>query len=363
MAEISEQIEKWADHIAQNHPIAGAIPAGAADLATGAYQLVRHPLDTGGKIADQIDKFADSKEDEASWQGNLMKTAENLPLVGGYVRQAEQSGTKVGNPQAIGAGLRAATSLGVGPYLMSRMRGGESAEAAPPKGKLLQMTQPLDENGLNRGRSGFAPEYYQTPKQKGLENQNVVPRQTGPQLVERSGVSTHEPPSATEWQAANYANDLMGKRSMYPEEPNYMEPRAYTKPPVAADEPLMKNSASIKDMEKRARTGFNRSWPRELPPVLEDVNKAAASDAGLASSDSLGRSLARESAPAPAKQPHLSEVEKSTGKPFDPAKPPAFEPKRSYAFNQSLKKAWLDQKQIYNYFHSKGELPPWEREK
>lgn len=92
---------------------------GAGDFLSGVYNTVRHPIDTVTGLAHQVKDFANTKEDESSWQGNLLKAMEHTPIIGGYVQQAEQGGTTPGNPQALQAGMRASTGLAVLPKIAS----------------------------------------------------------------------------------------------------------------------------------------------------------------------------------------------------------------------------------------------------
>jgi len=57
------------------------------------------------------------------------------------------------------------------------------AELKNKAGNVRQMPEPKDENGLDRGRSGFAKEIDAKDKKTSLQQQQVTPRQRGPQLV------------------------------------------------------------------------------------------------------------------------------------------------------------------------------------
>ena len=95
--------------------VGGGLAEGAKDFVSGTYGTLRHPIETGKSLAKQLDEFFQTPEDEASWQGNLLKAAEKFPVVGGYVQQAETGGTTPGSPEALRAGVRASTALAVGP--------------------------------------------------------------------------------------------------------------------------------------------------------------------------------------------------------------------------------------------------------
>ena len=92
--------------------IGSNVVAGVGDVLGGIKNTVLHPIDTVKALIDQTKQFANTPEDEASWQGNLLKSAENAPLIGGLVRQAEKGETQVGSPESIGAATRAVTQLG-----------------------------------------------------------------------------------------------------------------------------------------------------------------------------------------------------------------------------------------------------------
>jgi hypothetical protein len=103
-------------------------------------------------IAGQVRDFAkagveNQEHPEASASGNVLNFAENLPLVGGYVKQVE-AGSKptmtapasadggyqanYASPEAIGAGMRAATALAIAPKVA-----GETLGAAGDAGKTI----------------------------------------------------------------------------------------------------------------------------------------------------------------------------------------------------------------------------------
>lgn len=113
------QFEKDRDPYRYHKAIASGVAEGAKDFAEGAYNTARHPIDTASGLADQLEDFANTKEDEASWQGNLLKTMEHTPIVGGYVQQAESGGSGTASPESVKAGVRAATSLAVAPEATS----------------------------------------------------------------------------------------------------------------------------------------------------------------------------------------------------------------------------------------------------
>lgn len=98
------------------------IVAGAGDFAGGLYNMVRHPINTVTSLYDQAKDFANTPEDsEANWQGNLLHVAEHAPIIGPYVKQAETGGPVAFNPQSVGAGVRAAISLGVAPEALKAL--------------------------------------------------------------------------------------------------------------------------------------------------------------------------------------------------------------------------------------------------
>jgi hypothetical protein len=89
------------------------------------------------QIGDQIRNMAQGQAEEdrtpeASWQGRTLHAMEHLPLVGGYVQQAESGSqptltepssnsggykTNYASPDALESGIRAATALAVAPKL------------------------------------------------------------------------------------------------------------------------------------------------------------------------------------------------------------------------------------------------------
>jgi hypothetical protein len=110
---------------------------GLKNLVQGGYQSVRHPIQTVRDMATQLrtaqgatlqeDKDLQNTYPAGSGVGNAVKRnvataltfAENAPVIGGMVQRAESGGTKPGSPEAVGAGVEAATTFGA-PELIGR---------------------------------------------------------------------------------------------------------------------------------------------------------------------------------------------------------------------------------------------------
>jgi len=105
---------------------------GAGDVGTGLYNTFAHPINTATGLSNQMHQFANTPENaENSWQGNLLNVASHAPIVGPYVQQAISGGTTPLNPTALGAGMRAATSLGIAPRAISEGIGALKNAYAP----------------------------------------------------------------------------------------------------------------------------------------------------------------------------------------------------------------------------------------
>ena len=95
---------------------------GLNNLVQGGYQTLRHPIDTATGMARQLktaDEASQKEYDDLKGQGQVARNvasmltfAENAPMIGGMVQRAESGGTKPGSPEAVGAGVEAATTFG-----------------------------------------------------------------------------------------------------------------------------------------------------------------------------------------------------------------------------------------------------------
>lgn len=96
--------------------IAKGIGRGVINTVQGAYQTVRHPIDTAVGLGKQsvamLDAGAQSAESGEGRAGQTLAMMENAPIVGGAVRYAESGGTKTFNPKSVGAAAELGTYYG-----------------------------------------------------------------------------------------------------------------------------------------------------------------------------------------------------------------------------------------------------------
>lgn len=114
--------------------LAGGVGRGISNVVGGAYQAVRHPVDTANAVTDQLfdvaipaakKEFEDTKGVPLPERGVAAGVSflENAPIVGSMV-QKELEGyhdTALPSPEEVGATAEAATSFGVAPYALGKM--------------------------------------------------------------------------------------------------------------------------------------------------------------------------------------------------------------------------------------------------
>jgi hypothetical protein len=120
--------------------VAAGVGRGLMDDVGGVVSTLLHPINTATGLVKQTqtamqaetqrsEELKSAYPDSGGWKNKLTRMAagelaglENAPIVGGMVQRAEQGGTRVGSPEAVGAAAEGITAFGA-PELAGKAAG------------------------------------------------------------------------------------------------------------------------------------------------------------------------------------------------------------------------------------------------